>query len=152
MVCFTSNPKNCQLEDEKNEHEKQDLEKADLQNRKNVQQNANAMKKMQGSTELEKNLKYVTKVNIEKHKQESLNFNIIKTNLEKLNYSMKNLVKNNSKTNSSAASGIEEKLWYSLWLEKVKTKPHSTLKKMTKQWNNVIKQVDESNIKENCLD
>ena len=65
---------------------------------------------------------------------------------------MKNLVKNNSKTNSSAASGIEEKLWYSLWLEKVKTKPHSTLKKMTKQWNNAIKQVDESNIKENCLD
>ena len=65
---------------------------------------------------------------------------------------MKNLVKNNSKTNSSAASGIEEKLWYSLWLEKVKTKPHSTLKKMTKQWNNAIKQEDESIIKENCLD
>ena len=110
------------------------------------------MKKMQVSTDLEKNLKYVTKVNIEKHKQESLNFNIIKTNLEKLNYSMKNLVKNNSKTNSSAASGIEEKLWYSLWLEKVKTKPHSTLKKMTKPWNNAIKQVDESIIIENCLD
>ena len=67
----------------KNEHEKQDLEKADLQNRKNVQQNANAMKKMQVSTDLEKNLKYVTKVNIEKDKQESLNFNVIKTNLEK---------------------------------------------------------------------
>ena len=49
----------------------------------NVQQNANAMKKMQVSTDLEKNLKYVTKVNIEKDKQESLNFNVIKTNLEK---------------------------------------------------------------------
>ena len=104
------------------------------------------MKKMQVSTDLEKNLKYVTKVNIEKDKQESLNFNVIKTNLEKIELFNEKFGQEQPKNNSSA-SGIEEKLWYSLWLEKVKTKPHSTLKKMTKPWNNANKQVDESIIK-----